>query len=88
MRKFVACFASLTATFAFAGDEKVETKTVIAEVAKPSKVRIVTTPVQVLKQEVVTKTSTAPATLIVEERRGLFGKWKPKSSTVVIQEKK
>ena len=87
MKKFVACLATLTATVAFA-DDKNESKIIVTEVAKPSRVRIVTTPVQVLKQEVVTKTSTAPATLVVEERRGLFGKWKPKSSTVVIQEKK
>jgi hypothetical protein len=91
MKKIIAVFGILAASVAFAGDEKAQAAktTEVVVVAKPSRYRIVTSPVEVLKTEVVTKTSTSPATLVVEEKRGLFGKWKPRNtSVVVIQEKK
>jgi hypothetical protein len=93
MKKFVLCLSLFGLSSAFGGDEKVQTKaqdskTEVVVVGKPSRYRIVTQPAQVLKTEVVTKTSSSPATLVVEEKRGLFGKWRPKNSTLVIKEEK
>lgn len=91
MKKFFA-FASLAlfaASPAFAGDEKTQAskdQDAVVVVAKPSRFRVVTTPVQVVKTELVTKTSTAPATLVVEEKKGLFGRWRTVNSAIVIKE--
>ena len=93
MKSFVyAGLAFIGSAAAFAGEkgqdakgqEVQEVRPVV--VVKPSRFRVVTSPVEVLKTEVITKTSTSPATLVVEERRGLFGRWKPTKSSVVVVE--
>jgi len=95
MQKFALCLSLFGVSASFAGDEKTQASksqdskpAEIVVIGKPSRFRVVTQPVQVLKTEVVTKTSTSPATLVVEEKRGLFGKWRTKNSAVVITENK
>lgn len=96
MKKFLASVAIFAASTAIAGDEKTQaskakaqsdSKTEVVVIEKPSRFRVVTTPVQVLKTEVVTKTSAAPATLVVEEKKGLFGRWRTVKSAVVVESK-
>lgn len=93
MKKFALCLSLFGFSTAFSADEKTQASkdaktTEVVVVGKPSRFRIVSQPVQVLKTETVTKTSTSPATLVVEEKKGLFGKWRSKNSTIVIEEKK
>jgi hypothetical protein len=85
----LASLALVGSSLAFAGDEKAQAskeQTAVVVVAKPSRFRVVATPVQVVKTELVAKTSTIPATMVVEERKGLFGKWKTVNSAIVIKE--
>jgi hypothetical protein len=91
MKKFfaLASLSLLGASFAFAGDEKTQASKdqgVVVVVGKPSRFRVVSTPVQVVKTELVTKTSTAPATMVVEEKKGIFGRWKTVNTSIVIKE--
>jgi hypothetical protein len=93
MKKFLAGLAVLASSAAAFGGEKGQdgkAQDAKAEVVvvKPSRYRVVTSPVEVLKTEVVTKTSAVPATLVVEEKRGLFGRYRPVKSVVVIEQKK
>jgi hypothetical protein len=93
MKKFALCLSLLSLSTALGGDEKTspkaqDSKTEVVVVGKPSRFRIVSQPVQVLKTETVTKTSSSPATLVVEEKKGLLGKWRTKNSTIVIKEEK
>jgi hypothetical protein len=88
MKKMFVCFSSLVvACAACAADEKApvpaKVQIVLKEVAKPSRNRTVISPVELQKTEVVTKTSSVPATLVTEEHRGILGRWKARRSVVV-----
>jgi len=90
MKKMFVCFSSLVVVFGVsAGDEKapVPAKVVVVskETVKPSRNRTVISPVELQKTEVVTKTSSVPATLVTEEHRGLLGRWKARRSVVVVE---